>query len=463
MKDAAAKSERLVSGSVRKQVLSFALTALAGLVFNSVYSLTDALFVGRGVGDAAMGGVSAVYPFVILQSAIATTIGGGAASIVSRALGSGDKKRAATVTLSAMAAFYVTAVLITAIGFAAMPRLLSAMGATGELYDHAKTYFIIILAGNVFSTGFSSIIRAEGGSLYSLLIWVIPISVNVALDAGLILGAGLGVAGSAASTVAAQFISFSMSVLWFARFSSMPLRSARPSLSAVRSVIGIGVPSLVQIGSLSLISLIINNRLSVYDGESAVTAYGYMSRLVTFAVAPFTALAQALSPVAGFNYGAGKGDRLRTSVRFTAMLAAGCAAALMLVAGGGADALMRIFTADGGILRYGGKGLRLLALSLPFLPVGMLAGALMQSVGAKLPSLLCYAAQPLLFLPLAFLLPLAAGGEGLWWAFVLSSALSAGVSLAVLYLRRSALLAAPPYTRERAPDKTPRQTADTCL
>ena len=78
MKDAAAKSERLVSGSVRKQVLSFALTALARLVFNSVYSLTDALFVGRGVGDAAMGGVSAVYPFVILQSAIATTIGGGA-------------------------------------------------------------------------------------------------------------------------------------------------------------------------------------------------------------------------------------------------------------------------------------------------------------------------------------------------------------------------------------------------
>ena len=81
MKDAAEKSERLVSGSVRKQVLSFALTALAGLVFNSVYSLTDALFVGRGVGDAAMGGVSAVYPFVILQSAITTTIGGGAAFV----------------------------------------------------------------------------------------------------------------------------------------------------------------------------------------------------------------------------------------------------------------------------------------------------------------------------------------------------------------------------------------------
>lgn len=455
MKEGAEKTERLASGSVERQVLSFALTALAGLVFNSVYSLTDALFVGRGVGDAAMGGVSAVYPFVILQSAIATTIGGGAASIVSRSLGSKDRKRAATVTLSAMAAFYVTAGLVTAAGFAAMPRLLAAMGATGELYEHAKTYFIIILAGNVFSTGFSSVIRAEGGSLYSMLIWIIPISVNVVLDAGLILGAGLGVAGSAASTVAAQFISFSMSVLWFARFSSMELKHARPSLSAVRSVIGIGVPSLVQIGSLSLISLIINNRLSVYDGASAVTAYGYMSRLITFAVAPFTALAQALSPVAGFNYGAGKSDRLRTSIRFTALLAAGCAAGLMCLAGGAADALMRIFTEDGGILRYGAKGLRLLALSLLFLPVCTLAGALMQAVGAKLPSLLCYAAQPLLFLPLGFLLPLAAGGEGLWWAFVLSSALSAGIALVVVFLRRSALLAAPPYVRERLPEEAP--------
>ena len=92
----------------------------------------------------------------------------------------------------------------------------------------------------------------------------------------------------------------------------------------------------------------------------------------------------------------------------------------------------------------------------------MLAGALMQSVGAKLPSLLCYAAQLSSFSRLHFCFRSPRGGEGLWWAFVLSSALSAGVSLAVLYLRRSALLAAPPYTRERAPDKTPRQTADTC-
>lgn len=453
MKVGATKTERLSSGSVCRQVLSFALTALCGLVFNSVYSLTDALFVGRGVGDAAMGGVSAVYPFVIMQSAIATTIGGGAASLVSRSLGSGDKKRAATVTLSAMAAFYVTAVLITATGFAAMPRLLSAMGAAGELYEHAKTYFMIILAGNVFSTGFSSVIRAEGGSIYSLLIWIIPISVNIALDAWLILGAGLGVAGSAASTVAAQFISFSMSVLWFARFSSMDLKHARPSLSATRAIIGIGLPSLVQIGGLSLISLLINNRLSVYDGECAVTAYGYMSRLITFAVAPFTALAQALSPVAGFNYGAGRGDRLRATIRFTALLAAGCAATLMCISGGAADALMRIFTADVEIVRYGAKGLRLLALSLPFLPVGTLTGALLQSVGAKLPSLLCYAAQPLLFLPLSILLPLAADGEGLWWAFVLSAALSAGIALVVIFLRRSTLLAATPYVRERLPEE----------
>lgn len=176
-------ADRLGTENVGRLVAGFALTALAGLLLNFVYSLTDALFVAWGVGDTAMGGVSAVYPFVILQGAISTAIGGGAASIVSRRLGGGDNKGAARATLSAMTAFYLTAAAVTAGGFAAMPSLLAGMGATGDLAPHAKTYFTIILAGNVFSTGFSSIIRAEGKNVYSLLIWVIPVTLNIVLDA----------------------------------------------------------------------------------------------------------------------------------------------------------------------------------------------------------------------------------------------------------------------------------------
>ena len=147
---------------VPRLVLRFAATTMAALLLNAVYTLTDTLFVSWGVGENAMGGVSVVFPFVILQGAISTALGGGAASIISRKLGEGKKQEAGEVTLNAMLAFYSSAILITILGLALLNPLLEVMGVTGELLPYAKQYFTILLAGNVFSTGFSSIIRAEG-------------------------------------------------------------------------------------------------------------------------------------------------------------------------------------------------------------------------------------------------------------------------------------------------------------
>lgn len=193
-----------------------------------------------------MGGVSVVFPFAILQGAIATALGGGAASIVSRKLGEGRPEDAGRTTISAMAAFYASALLITLIGFLAMEPILRLMGVTGELYPDAKAYLTILLAGNVFSTGFSAIIRAEGRMTYSLVIWVIPISVNIALDALFILGFGWGVRGAAVATVACQFVSFSMSILFFMRFSVQNIRKQRPNMRRIGEILEIGLPSLIQ-------------------------------------------------------------------------------------------------------------------------------------------------------------------------------------------------------------------------
>lgn len=445
-------ADRLGTENVGRLVAGFALTALAGLLLNSVYSLTDALFVAWGVGDTAMGGVSAVYPFVILQGAISTAIGGGAASIVSRRLGGGDNKGAARATLSAMTAFYLTAAAVTAVGFAAMPSLLAGMGATGDLAPHAKTYFTIILAGNVFSTGFSSIIRAEGKNVYSLLIWVIPVTLNIVLDAVFILALGWGVAGSAAATVMSQFVSFAMSVLFFTRFSSLSFSGVRPSVRDIGAIFAIGVPSLIQMGTLSLISLIINSVLSKIDGETGVTAFGYMNRIITLAVVPFTAAAQALAPVVGYNYGAGKGGRARTAARLCLLIALSCAAAAFVIGESIPGLLMRIFTSDARLVAYGARGMRIAAPALLFMPVPLIAGAALQATGRKILSAAFFAVNFLLFLPLSFGLSSALGTDGLWTAYALSAAAAAaavGVSLLLPSVRArcSLSLCAPPYLR----------------
>lgn len=148
------KTTALGEEAIPRLVLRFAATTLAALLLNAVYTLTDALFISWGVGENAMGGVSVVFPFVILQGAISTALGGGAASIISRKLGEGKKQEAGEVTLNAMLAFYSSAIFITILGLALLNPLLEGMGVTGELLPYAKQYFTILLAGNDFPPAF---------------------------------------------------------------------------------------------------------------------------------------------------------------------------------------------------------------------------------------------------------------------------------------------------------------------
>ena len=104
---------KLSSQSIPRLVMSYAATTLAALLLNSAYTITDSLFVSRGVGNSAMGAVSVVLPFVLIQGAISTALGGGAASVISRRLGEGDKKSAGEAAFNARAVFYITAVIIT--------------------------------------------------------------------------------------------------------------------------------------------------------------------------------------------------------------------------------------------------------------------------------------------------------------------------------------------------------------
>lgn len=441
------QTQALGSAKIPSLILRFSATTLAALVLNSVYTLTDALFVSWGVGGHAMGGVSVVFPFTILQGAISTAVGGGAASIISRKLGAQKQEEAGEVTLNAMLVFYLSAVAITIAGFLLMDPLLSAMGVTGELYPYAREYFSILLAGNVFSTGFSSIIRAEGRMLYSLLIWVIPISINILLDAVFILALGWGVKGSALATVACQFVSFSMSVLFFLRFTAQRFRGARPSLKRAGEILAIGIPSLVQMGSLSITSALLNNALGSVSGALGVTAFGYITRLFTLGTAPFTAVAQALAPVAGYNHGAGQPRRVRETLRFSCIICALYAGAAFLLAEGVPGLLMRIFTQDAQLIAFGANAIRRTAAAFLFAPFPMLAGALFQAVGQKLRALLMYAANLLFLLPLSRVLPELFGVNGIWAAYVGANAAAAGLTLLLLLLdgcKRKKLGAAAP-------------------
>lgn len=423
------KPARLANEKIPRLVLRFALTTLIALTVNSLYNLTDTLFISWGVGEDAAGGISVVFPFTILQAAIATALGGGAGAIVSRYLGEGKTNEAGEITKNAMVVFYATAIAVTALGFILMEPLLRIMGITDELYAYSKIYFIIILAGNIFSTGFSSIIRAEGRMLYGMLIWVIPIGINIALDAIFILGIGWGVAGSAAATVISQAVSFGMSMFFFVRLSCQDFKGAKVRWRRVREILGIGLPSLVQMSSLSICTALINSMLSSAAGTIGINSFAFASKIITYSVIPFTAIAQALSPIVGYNHGMGGNKRARQALLFCHIISLIYAALATLIVMLLPKLLLRMFTSDVQLLDFGAYALRIIAISFAFTPLPLLSGTYFQATGKRIKPLVLFALKTLLFIPLVFLFRHLLGTDGIWWAYVAAEAAAAVVSV----------------------------------
>ncbi len=377
------RTEQMETESTPKLLLRYSSVMFCALLFSSLYNIVDTLFVSYGIGDAAMAGVSVVYPFMILQGAFAQTVGSGASAIVSKLLGEKKYGKAGSVTVSAMFAFYVTTAVIGALCIIFHPIILNLLGAESDIYDYAKDYLIIIAAGNVFSTGFSSIIRAEGRMGYSLLIWFIPTAVNIFADYIFIFVFKMGVSGAALATVGAQFISFLMSVIFFRKLSCQSFKSAKPSLKTIKDIILLGVPVLLQMGGLSVIFLAVNNCLSRFFSSDWVSAFAYAGKIATFLIIPYNAIIQAASPVLSYNYGAQNRKRISQTLRCCfVFLYAYSVAAIIAVEIFSSD-LMGIFTKNREIVSIGATALNTISVSAIFLPPTLIFGTYFQSIGDK--------------------------------------------------------------------------------
>ena len=208
----AEKETFLGTEPVGRLIRKMALPSIVGVLAYNIYNLADTFFIARGVGTEAAGGLAVSFPLFVFLSAVTTTLGSGAASVISRALGEKDGERASRAVGNSFAFFLAVALLVTVFGLLFLDPLLYLMGVTPSLLPYARTYLRIILLGAVTCTGFSNLIRAEGSSRYAMCIWVIPLSINMVLDPVLIFGFDMGIAGAAIGTVAAQCVSMGMSV-----------------------------------------------------------------------------------------------------------------------------------------------------------------------------------------------------------------------------------------------------------
>ena len=395
--------------------------SVIGVMAYNLYNVFDTAFVSRGAGTDAVGG-----PLFILLSAVSSTLGNGAASVISRALGEGNREKAAKAAANTFVLFYAVALLITVFGNLWLDELLHFMGVTDTLMPYARAYTRIILLGAVTSTGFSSLIRAEGSSRYAMYIWVIPMGANIMLDCILVFVFRMGVVGAAVGTVAGQGISMAMSIYYFYISGKSVLhirvRHFIPDMAIMAEVAGIGIPSFLQLSGQSAALIIVNQFLRKYGGDLAISSYGIANRIIVFFLFPIQGISQGLQPVIGYNKGAGNPDRVRKALHTASVMSAfyGIAAYLLTVLM--SDIFMRLFTSDPAVIETGSHILVIVNIALLFTGIQNMQTTYFQAAGKKIMSLiLALCGQLLCFVPAVFVLSRLYGLEGVWYAFPVSA------------------------------------------
>lgn len=419
------------------------IPATIGMIVMSIYMVVDTIFVGRWVGNMAIAAITVVMPVTFLISSIGMAIGIGGASIISRALGRGDHEygqhtfgNQITLTLS-LSVFFVI------LGLVFEDQVLHLFGAQGDILPYADSYYRIIMYGVPFlgmAMMTNNVIRAQGEARIAMYVLLIPAVLNIILDPIFIKVFDWGLDGAAWATT----ISYGISALYAFRFfytdkSEIKVHPKYFKLEApiAKEIGSLGGVSLARQGSVSILYIVLNQALLKFGGEIYIAAFGIINRVMMIAYSPVIGMTQGFMPIAGFNYGAKKQDRvhevIRKSLTWGTLIAISITALVMIFA----RPLIKLFMQPGEheILDITLWPWRVMFFATPVIFFQMISSAYFQAIGKALPALLLTLTKQVIFLiPLILILPHWLELNGVWYSFPIADISSAIFCFTYMYV-----------------------------
>ncbi len=439
-----AEYRRMTESSVTKLVISLSLPTVFAQMITSIYNMADTFFV-TGLGDSAVGAVAIVYALQSIIQAVGFGIAMGAGSLVSRKLGEQDHEGADRFASCAFFAALVFGLLLTVGGLLDLDGLLRVFGSTETILPYAMDYASIILLGApVMCATFvmNNLLRAEGKAKFSMVGMMAGGFLNMILDPLLILGAEMGVGGAALATVLSQCVSFSIMLSFYLSGKSIVKFSPRRvsfRLQEYGLIFKTGLPTVFRQGLGSLSTTLLNVQVKIF-GDAAIAAVGIANKIYILMRSFVIGIGHGFQPVAGYNYGAGKPQRVKkafwvaTALGTTVSTAAGIA---LILFSGSVIGLFRPETAE--VREIGGRMLTYVGVALPLLGYSTFVNQLYQSLGyVKGATILASCRQGIFFVPLIYLLPHLLGLEGILITQPLADVITFFVSIPfnIWFLRR---------------------------
>lgn len=424
----------LLQGPILPTLLKLSYPILIAMFFVTVFNIVDTFYVSR-LGDDAITAMGFTFPIYMFLIAIGAGVTIGISSAVARALGAGDKEFAAETGKQGVALALAIGLFIALIGIPIAPKVLTFMGAEGDIFQMSYDYVsVIIFAGiaKYLLHVFDGTLRGEGHTGASMRMLLVASISNIILDPFFIFGIWffprLEVKGAAIATAISWVIGCLYALDYYRRGKGIfNLDFSRFTLGwqHLQEIVTVGVPASMNQGFLSLSLLFFNYILMRLPlGNTLVAAFSIGFRTEAIMILPLVGLSAGTVIMAGQNFGAGKLQRVEEiflqgrKFLFQIMILMG----IVIIAL--SPYLIKIFSTDPAVVKYGSQYFQFTALTYCFLGAGLLANATFQGMGCGYPPFINILIR-LLFFQVAgaffFTLCLQLGPRGAWGAVALAN------------------------------------------
>ena len=405
---------------ISKLLLKFSIPCVMGLLIGALYNIVDQIFIGNSelgyLGNAATG-VS--FPIICIANAFAWCIGDGAASYLSICSGRKDSELAHQCVGTGITVSTMISLVLSGICLAFAEPLMRLFGASDQTAGMAVEYFRIIAAMFPFyllTNVMNSMIRADGSPTYAMIAMLTGAVINVILDPIFIYTLPWGIAGAAWATAIGQIASFLLCAVYFFRPKCfrLGLRSFLPNGRVLKDVVSLGSATFVTQISIVVMALVCNMTLAHYGGLSQygqdipISVFSIQTKVYTVVGNIVTGIVLGGQPIFGYNYGAGKMDRVRQTYRIVLLSSVTVGLVATLIFQFWPDLVINLFGAgDGLYMEFAKKTFRIYLSLVTVTGLTKMTTVFFQSIGKSVQAVVTSLVRDIVcFTPLAICLSL---------------------------------------------------------
>ena len=414
-------------GSIPRNILMLAGPMTAAQLINILYNIVDRMYLGRLPGHLALTGLGLCLPIISILMGFANLCGMGGAPLCSICRGRGEEEEAERVMGNSFTLLLLVGAVLTVVILLFKKPILYLFGASPDTFPYADAYLTIYALGTLFvmvGLGMNPFINAQGFGKMGMCTVALGAVVNIVLDPIFIFALNLGVGGAALATVLSQCCS----AVWVLRFLTgrralLRLKASclRLKASRVRRILGLGMSGFAMAMTNSLVQILCNASLQLYGGDLYVGIMTIINSLREVFFMPVQGLTNGAQPVTGYNYGAGRYSRVRSSIRFSVAVTVGYAAVFWAAAMLFPGLLIRVFNSEPEVVAAGIPALRIyFCLFIP-MSLQMAGQGVFVSLGrSKQAVFFSLLRKAIINAPLTVVLPIWMGTTGVFTAEAIS-------------------------------------------